>query len=70
MNSYVTDIGIDLDTEMYDWGHARMGGNIKNSEWLAEFLAENYDVSNHKENSEYERWDEVYDFMNEEIQRN
>lgn len=70
MNNYVADIGIDLDTEMYDWGHARMEGNVKNSGWLAKYLAENYNVSNHKGNSGYERWDDVYKFMHEEIQRN
>lgn len=70
MNNYVEDIGIDLDTEMYDWGHARIDGSVKNSEWLAQYLAENYQVSNYKGNSGYEIWDEVYKFMSEEMQRN
>lgn len=34
MNNYTDEIGIDMDSEMRDWGHALVSGSIKNTKWL------------------------------------
>ena len=40
MNNYIEEIGIDLDSEMADWGHALISGSEKNSMWLGKYLQE------------------------------
>ena len=59
MNNYIEEIGIDLDSEMADWGHALISGSEKNSMWLGKYLQENYRIADRREDVKYENWDAV-----------
>lgn len=59
MNNYVDDISIDLENDMYDWGHAQKIGEEKNSIWLAKWLAENCDVEDRRGDADYSYWELV-----------
>lgn len=60
MNCYVDEIGIDLDREMCDWGHARVTGGDKNARWLGAYLMEHYDITDNRMNADYAAWNEIY----------
>lgn len=61
MNNYVEEIGIDLDNEMADSGHALISGSEKNSIWLGKYLQDNYEITDRREDEEYENWNAVDD---------
>lgn len=65
MNNYIDEIGINLDTEMADWGHALISGSEKNSIWLGRYLQEEYGLINRHGDSEYETWNIIYDAYEE-----
>lgn len=59
MNNYVSEIGIDLLNDMYDWGHAKKVGEEKNSLWLGSWLLKNYDLEDRRGETGYSYWDIV-----------
>ena len=59
MNTYSDEIGIDLTTDMYDWGHALVEGEIKNSIWLSEYLSNSCNVPDRRYDENYSYWDLV-----------
>lgn len=61
MNSYVEEIGIDLSTEMSDWGHAMVSGAEKNSIWLGNYIMNMYTLEDRRQNEAYAVWDKVYE---------
>ena len=59
MNCHLGDIGINLEEDMYDWGHAKKIGEEKNSIWLGNWLVSNYSLKDHRGESDYKYWDIV-----------
>lgn len=42
---YIDEIGIDGQTDFYDWGHLNTSGAVKVSDFLGEYIVNNYDVT-------------------------
>ena len=61
MNCHVDEIGIDLENEMCDWGHAVVTGSDKNSRWLGAYLSDHYDMADRRTDMAYENWNQIYD---------
>jgi hypothetical protein len=57
MNSVAEDIGI-AEADYYDGGHMNISGAKKVSRYLADKLAEEYALDDHRGESGYEYWDE------------
>ena len=53
------DIGVDLDTEMFDWGHGLRSASTKNSLWLGKHLIEKYGVEDRRDDPDYAYWKDV-----------
>lgn len=60
MNCHTYEIGIDLNHEMCDWGHALITGSDKNSRWLGAYLNENYQLPDRRGDAAYDNWNQVY----------
>ncbi|MCQ4635260.1 hypothetical protein NE619_00755 [Anaerovorax odorimutans] len=59
------ELGIDWSKDCYDPRHLNMLGSEKYTKYLAEYLAEHYDLPDHRGDKDYESWDEAYDFYAE-----
>ena len=59
MNIELETIGIDWNKDTEDAGtHLNIYGAEKVSEYIGNYLAENYQLKSHKEDSKYKQWDE------------
>lgn len=53
---YVDDIGIDYSVDTYDGGlHLNLDGAIKNSIFFSKYLKEHYELTDYKNDSEYDK---------------
>lgn len=56
------DIGIDWQTDSKDGGmHMNILGTIKVSNYIASYLKDNFNLPDHRDDSEYESWNADYD---------
>ncbi len=56
LKNYTSEIGIDFSTDTYDAGlHLNLNGATKLSNFFADLLVENYDLTNFKNDSLYEK---------------
>lgn len=79
MNQYYDEIGIDFATDFSDYGiHTNAVGARKCTEFLGKYLAENYDLPDHRETDEktdgswekaYENWQSEYSEAEETIEK-
>ena len=56
MNNHIDEIGIVWESDMCDIGHANYWGAAKNSEWLGQFLKDNYEIPDRRADSKYGNW--------------
>lgn len=52
------EIGLLPEQDYYDKGHVNTKGSKKVSEWLGAYLAERYDLPNHRNDVAYEQWEQ------------
>lgn len=57
----VDEIGLDWETDFYNSKHVNFIGAEKYTEFLTEYLAENYDLPDRRGDKAYESWDEAYE---------
>ena len=55
------DLGIDYETDFYDDQHLNTYGTEKLTRKMGEWLIQNYDVEDHRQEEEYASWDEDYE---------
>lgn len=61
LNLYLDELDIDWNKDTFDGGdHLNIYGAEKVSLYLAEYLHENFDLENHKEDKKYDYWNEHY----------
>lgn len=60
-------IDFDWATDLYDKTHLNYFGGKKVSLYMAEYLQKNYNIPNHKEDLEYQRWHEDYEIYKKEL---
>ncbi len=63
LNEVVDQIGINWQTDSKDGGdHLNYKGTIKVSTYLGKYLAETYDLPDHRGEEAYASWDDSYDY--------
>lgn len=56
----VDEVGINYNTDFYDNRHTNSMGAEKYTTWLASYIAENYDLEDHRGQAGYESWEESF----------
>ncbi len=59
MNNYVADMNFDYSTDMYNWGHTNIEGNVKSTRWLGNYLVLHYDLPDRREDPNFQVWEEI-----------
>lgn len=62
LNKFMANVGIDPANDFIDFNHVNYGGAQKVTEYVAEYLLENYDFEPHDGEDKYELWDKNSDF--------
>lgn len=58
--TYIDEAGIDTKSDFCDYEHLNYKGSLKISEYLADYLHENYSLADYRNNSEYASWNNDY----------
>lgn len=58
-NEYYKDMKIDYDTDFYDYNHMNIYGSDKYTEFLSEYIEENYDLLDRRKDKKYSDWNEL-----------
>ncbi len=61
MMDQIDEIGLDLTIDYYSELHTNIHGSLKTTNYLAEYLVENYGFEDKRGQSGYEDWDASYD---------
>lgn len=61
LNLRYEEIGIDFSTDFYDPHHVNVLGADKVTKYLASYLAEEYDLPDHRNDDAYASWHELYE---------
>ena len=62
MNKWMTQIGLNPQTDFIDFNHMNYYGTEKATEFLASYLLERYEFEPHDGEDEYELWDKSADY--------
>lgn len=66
-NEYYDEIGIDFTRDYYNKNHVNLYGAAKYTEFLENYILENYSMPDHRGDSDYSSWEEDYQrFIQEE----
>ena len=61
LNEKTDDMGINWETDSLDNGdHVNFNGSLKVNSYLGSVLKENYDLPDHREDTEYQSWNDLY----------
>lgn len=55
-NLYYEEIGLDGATDFYNWNHINAFGVEKYTSWVAQWLVENYELPDHREETQFALW--------------
>lgn len=61
MMERIDEIGLDLTKDYYNASHTNIHGAIKTTEYLSQYLIQNYGFKNKKENLRYQDWELSYE---------
>ncbi|HIU26316.1 MAG TPA: hypothetical protein IAC50_07490 [Candidatus Copromorpha excrementigallinarum] len=56
------ELGLDWEKDFYNSKHVNFMGAEKYTEYLSAYLAENYDLPDHRGQEKYESWEEAYEY--------
>lgn len=65
-NEYYYEMSLDFSTDLYDRGHVNCFGAEKYTQFLEEYLVNNYDLPDHRGDPAYTSWDEEFKMFSEE----
>ncbi|MBC6680845.1 hypothetical protein [Zhenpiania hominis] len=65
----VEDVGINWETDFYNSNHANILGAEKYTKYLANYIAEHYDMEDHRGDPAYKSWDESYESYVEFVEK-
>lgn len=66
-NLQYDEIGIDFNSDFADKDHMNHRGNVKFTRYLADYLKENYDIPDRRENEEYKSWNVMAEDCSQKI---
>lgn len=58
------EVGIDFSTDFYDPAHVNAKGARKISEYLGNYIDQNYDFADKRGREEYASWDQAWEVYN------
>jgi hypothetical protein len=59
-NDFITDIGINLETDFRDVSHMSTGGREKFTNYIASYISDNYGIVDHRGDPKYKLWENAY----------
>ena len=59
-NYYYDEIGLNFETDFYDVNHVNYLGAEKYTDYLMNYLKDNYELPDRRGNTDYKEWDEDY----------
>ena len=62
MNRYYDEIGLDVETDYANYGHVNHQGALKCTSFLAKYLADNYDLTDRRDDEAYGEWRDDYEY--------
>lgn len=69
MNEYVTEMGLEYDTDIADYGtHVNSEGAEKCTSYLEDYLDENYDLPDRRNDNKYSSWEKSYQDWMQKLQ--
>ncbi len=68
MDRYYDEIGMDAETDYANYGHVNHQGAGKCTSFLAKYLMENYDLSDHRDDELYSYWWDEYETYEKEYE--
>lgn len=69
LNQNFAELELDFSTDFLDAHHVNVLGSEKVTEYLASYLAEEYDLEDHREDSAYASWDTLYEEYSMEAEK-
>lgn len=60
-NDFLDEVGIDTTTDFRDGNHMNDSGAVKTSNFLGQYLQENYNFPDHRGDPAYAKWDEDWE---------
>lgn len=63
------EIGIDFNKDLRDKNHLNIFGAEKSTEYLINYLKENYSIEDHRGDSKYDAWDKASEVFSEEYSK-
>lgn len=58
--TYINDVGIDTKNDFCDYEHLNYKGALKITDYLADYLNENYSLTDYRNDSKYAEWNNDY----------
>lgn len=58
-NEYYDEMGVDFDTDFYNYLHMNIYGAEKYTKFLSEYIKENYDLEDRRNDKNYSEWNEL-----------
>lgn len=67
-NDYFKEIGLNVQSDFYDYNHVNLIGADKYTNFLAKYIHENYELQDHRSDPDYQSWNECYAAWSAEMQ--
>lgn len=61
------ELGLEFSQDFFDWSHLNAPGNAKYTNYLGNYLKENYDLPDHRGDERYASWDENAESLEHEL---
>lgn len=68
-NDYVKEMKIDYDTDFYNYAHVNIFGADKYTDFLSNYINENYNLEDRREDPKYSSWNELLPNWHEEVEK-
>lgn len=68
-NDYYDEMKINFDTDLYNYAHVNIFGADKYTDFLIQYLQENYDLPNRKNDEKYKDWLELLPEWNKKVKQ-
>ena len=65
-NDYYEEMGIDFTKDFYNEGHVNVYGAEKYTRFVADYIKTNYEIKDHRSESEYSDWNDYYEAAHEQ----
>lgn len=68
VNDYFEEAGFDVNRDFYDGNHTNLLGANKYTDFLAEYMKDNYEFPEHRDDIKYHEWDICFEQWNQEME--